>query len=130
MHTFPHLAVRYILDKGWGVVARRRLVPGMWIRVEGLPTTEPGTHVFDVGGGQWVDAHPSFDTFNHVGGAGRFIAGMVNEPTTGGINVLLRRGYLLIIRSIEVGVELVTCYGNVRDYTRDYKVSKSCTRKK
>ena len=106
------------------MVAKKRMVAGMWIPVHGRPTTQKGTHVFLVGPNQWVDAHPDHDPFEGVGGAGLFIAGMVNEPSRGQINVKLYPGYLLVVRDIAVGCELVTNYGTLVEYTRYYTVSK------
>jgi len=77
-----------------------------------------------------INAHPKFCTYKHVGGRGKWIGGLVNEPTTGerANCVLVKRKIdgqfwpvLITVKDIADG-ELLVYYGG--DYERDYPIGK------
>lgn len=125
---------------GRGVFAAIPLTAGARVALLGLPIRTQyeleklkdrhlDTHLVYIANQGWIDGHPRLRPFDNIGGAGLFIAMMVNEPSgKKKPNCIFEGRYLVIGENIAPGEELTVSYGPV--YRRvDYKVSPSSMRK-
>jgi len=79
-----------------------------------------------------VDAHPRYDTYNNIGGNGKYIAGKINEPNKDNEanmypKIINDKAYLITNKVIKKGEELKWYYGKY--YVRDYEVGYGAIKK-
>lgn len=73
-----------------------------------------------------INGDPTHLPYRNVGYRGKAIWALVNEPTRAKPNCIFRQDYLMVVESIDAGVELTVSYGNGEDYHRTYPVSRYC----
>ena len=71
-----------------------------------------------------VDSNPAHQPWNQIGGRGDFIVGLINEPSRGRPNMIMKGSNMVVCKSvIKRGQELLVSYGP--SYIRNYQVSVS-----